>query len=240
MPQTEINRPPIRLALAYLVHLFTASGVVFGFVAIESIVNNEFREAFLWMGAALLVDMVDGTFARAVGVKELLPGFDGALLDNMTDYFNYVIVPAVFLYHGAILPEHFRLVGVAGICLSSAYQFCQKDAKTSDHYFRGFPSYWNVTVIYLLLLGTDERLNLAVLALLVVLVFVPIKYIYPSRTERFRRTSVALTTLWAAVMLGMLYVYPHTPLWLVQVSLIYVAYYFGISLFIEVSNRLRG
>ena len=131
------------------------------------------------MGVALFVDGFDGTLARRVRIKETLPNFDGALLDNLVDYFTYAIVPAYFLYQANLLPADFRLLAVAAMLLASAYQFCQADAKTDDHYFKGFPDYWNILVLYMFLLNSNPQINLAIMLLCVILVFVPIHYFIP-------------------------------------------------------------
>ena len=183
-------------AFAAGVHLLTASSAIWGLLAIAAIVEGQWRSAFGWMGLSLAIDMVDGSLARLGNVEQVFPDFDGALLDNIVDFLNYVFVPAVFLYHAALLPANQHLIGVVILCLSSSYQFCQKGAKTPDHYFKCFPSYWNVAVFYLFIIGLDVWLNLVVLVLLGIGSFVPIKYVYPSRTRRHRRLTLALTALW--------------------------------------------
>src|SRR5207248_8855289 len=138
------------------------------------------------------IDSVDGTLARAVGVKRVLPFFDGTRLDDLVDYVTYVIVPALFLLHMHVLP-HRAAVAVA-LCpvLASAYGFCRTDAKTSDHYFTGFPSYWNVVAFYLYALDWPRAVNAAVVVLFSIAVFVPIRYIYPSRTVTLRPLTIVL------------------------------------------------
>jgi phosphatidylcholine synthase len=130
-------------------------------------------------------------------VKEVLPQFDGALLDNIVDYFTYVIVPASFLYETRSVPIGFNLVSAILITLASAYQFCQSDAKTDDYCFKGFPSYWNVVAFYLFMLDWPQWVNLVIIVALTVAVFVPFKYLYPSRTLIARPLNVALTAVWA-------------------------------------------
>ena len=172
-----------RIFSVWMTHLVTASSAVWGLLAILAITNGAWIEAFWWMAVAVAIDSFDGALARRVDVKKVLPQIDGALLDNIVDYLNYVFVPAYFLYATNLLPARFAVLGAALILLASAYQFSQSDAKTEDHYFKGFPSYWNVMVFYMFMLGTGPWLNLGITVLLCVLVFVPIKYIYPSRTR---------------------------------------------------------
>lgn len=217
--------------MAWSTHIFTATGALWGFLAIQAIFNENWMVAFIWMIAATLVDALDGVLARRTRVKEVVPNFDGALLDNMVDYFTYVIVPALFMYNVGLFPQQFSLLGVTAILLASAYQFCQSDAKTDDHYFKGFPSYWNVVVFYLFVLGLEPWINLTVTLALAVLVFVPIKYIYPSRTRRYQKLTITLAIIWGAICIAILMQYPEPQPWLIWTSLLFAVYYTGASLY---------
>jgi phosphatidylcholine synthase len=216
--------------LAWIAHAFTATGSIWGLLTLMAITNGEWTLAFAWMGAAIVVDSFDGFLARQVRVKDVLPEFDGALLDNMLDFLNYVFVPAFFLIQSNLLPEPVSLFGAALILLASSYQFCQSDAKTEDHYFKGFPSYWNIMVFYLFILNLDSWANFTIVVLLSVLVFVPIKYIYPSRTTFHQGLTLALTGLWAIANILIVLTYPaHSP-WLVWFSVMFAFYYTGMSI----------
>ncbi len=235
-----------RKTAAWSVHLFTATGAICGLMSIKAIYYEEWRVAFLWMAAAVLVDGLDGALARLVRVKDVLPTFDGTLLDNVIDYLNYVIVPALLIYWMGLVPTDLPLIPqldlamivAAAMALSSAYQFCQGDAKTHDHYFKGFPSYWNIVVFYLAVLGLGAWGNLALIVVLVVLVFVPLKYIYPTRTFRWQRTTLILTTLWGIAIFAILWQYPAPDAWLIWASLAYVVYYFAASAAINLRQWL--
>jgi phosphatidylcholine synthase len=230
MPSVPPRFPLLRKVLAWSVHLLTASGAAWGFLALLNFQSGEYRLAMLWMIVAVVVDSFDGTLARFLDVKKYAANLDGALLDNILDYFTYVIVPAYALYAAGLLPSGWELAGAISILLTSAYQFSQTDAKTDDHYFKGFPSYWNVVVIYMLTLQIPPWWNLGLLALLNVLVFVPIKYVYPSRTVTARRLTLALTCLYGAVGTVAVAQYPHVPQWLMGASLAYIVYYVTLSL----------
>ena len=220
-----------RMFMAWTTHFFTATGAVWGLLAIVAITNQQWILAFAWMATAFFVDSFDGLLARKVRVKEVLPNFDGALLDNMLDFLNYVVVPAFFLYMAELFPPQMTLVGAGLILLASSYQFCQDDAKTDDHYFKGFPSYWNILVFYLFILNMSGWVNLAVVALLSVLVFVPIKFIYPSRMTSLQKLTMGLSLIWGAANIAILFQYPaHNP-WLIWISLLFVIYYNGLSLY---------
>lgn len=215
---------------AWFVHLVTASGAVWGFLALVAIIRHEWVAAAAWMALATFVDGIDGTLSRLLRVKQILPGFDGALLDNIIDYQTYVLVPALFIFEAELVPSGWLFIIPALVLLTSGYQFAQADAKTSDHFFKGFPSYWNVVVVYLFFIGTGPLPNLIVLLLCALLVFVPIKYVYPSRTTKYRRLTLALTAVWFLTLPIAMIQYPAVPPWVAWFSVLYAAYYVGLSL----------
>lgn len=226
-----------RLA-AWLVHIFTASGAVFGLFTLYAIYQGRFRLAFWLMAAAILVDSVDGILARRFQAKIRLPGIDGALLDNILDYLNYVVAPAFFLLVSGSLPgPGWSAVGASIIVLASAYQFIQTDAKTRDHFFKGFPSYWNIVVFYLFFWQTSAWLNLVIVLVLAVMVFVPVKYVYPSRLDYLTRNEwlrwamLTATFIWGIATAMMLWIYPRSNPILVTISMGYVVFYVAISLY---------
>lgn len=227
----QVERP---LVLAWSVHLFTATGALWGLMAIMATIQHQWQAAFFWLALAAFVDSLDGTLARRFKVKGLLPGFDGALLDNIIDYQTYVIVPAIILYEANLLPTSTAIAGIAMVVLASAFQFCQLDAKTDDHTFKGFPSYWNVVVFYLFMFDASQWVNFWVIATLTVLVFVPIKYLYPSRMVRFQKLTLSLTTVWGILCLIIWLQYPAIQPWMLWVSLLYMVYYVGLSLYMMV------
>jgi phosphatidylcholine synthase len=236
MTQPKLNtlRSPKTLR-AWSVHLFTATGAVWGLMAIIAIIQHQWQAAFFWMGAAVVVDSVDGTLARRFEVKGMLPDFDGALLDNIIDYLTYVLIPALFLYEAGLVPDALALFSAVIMILASAYQFCQADAKTEDNFFKGFPSYWNIVVLYLFLLQTGSWINFAVILFCAIMVFVPTKYAYPSRMSRFQKLTLTLTVLWAAAILTALWQHPNLT-WLAWVSVLYLIYYIAISLYLSRSS----
>jgi len=234
-------RSELKKILAWGAHLLTISGVAWGFLALLAVERLDHRAVMLWMALAILIDSVDGTLSRLARVDRYAPGLDGALLDNIIDYFTYVIVPAYWLYRGGLLPSGWELPAALTMLAVSAYQFSQADAKTADHYFKGFPSYWNVVVAYLLLLRTPAWVNLGLVALCAALVFVPVKYVYPSRTRFHRTLTLSLTTLYGALITWLAWQYPGGPVWAAWASLAYVAYYVILSLIrkptVEVSDE---
>jgi len=222
-----------RLALAWLVHLYTASGTVIAFATLLRIEQKDFQSAFWLMALSVVVDATDGTLARAAHVKQLIPQFDGDRLEDIVDYANYVIVPSFFLIHANVLPPQ-DAVWIASLPLiASAYGFCQKQAKTADHFFLGFPSYWNIFVFYFFVLQTPAWINGFAVIILSILVFVPIRYIYPSRTPRYRALTNILGTLWAISIVSIIYLLPEPPRSLLFASLIFPAYYTILSFWLE-------
>jgi phosphatidylcholine synthase len=217
-----------RIGLAWGVHLFTASGALVGALALLAVHRGDLRGAALLMLLAIAIDSLDGSLARAVGVARVLPGFDGRRLDDMVDYLNYVVVPCVFLAAGGLVPHW---AAVVPPILASAYGFSQVDAKTEDDFFLGFPSYWNVIAIYAWLLEVDPRLVAAILAGFSLLVFVPLKYVYPSKLRAWKRPTYALTAAAAAaVAWSVLEPERARELRVAQLSLLYPAFYLALSL----------
>ena len=219
-----------RLA-AWAVHFYTAFGSVLGLLALDAIARQGYPAAFAWMALATFIDSTDGTLARRARVKEVLPHFDGARLDDIVDYLNYVVVPIVLAYHAGLVPHGGVGLFIGALpLLASGYGFCQVDAKTDDHFFKGFPSYWNIVVFYLYTLGTPVWLNNVVLAGLAILVFVPIRYLYPSRNPTARMTTHVLGIAWAACLIVVLLQFPTPSRTLAAASLYFPIYYIGMSL----------
>jgi len=217
-------------ALAWAVHAYTASGALMGLLAIKLAAEHHFRGSFIMMALATAIDSSDGVLARWLEVKTRIPNFDGALLDNIVDYLTYVVAPAYLMLCAGMLPAGIWGYAItAAVLLSSAYGFCQTNAKTSDHYFLGFPSYWNLVAFYLYCFGLKPPLNAAIALGFAAMVFVPIKYIYPSRTELLRRLTITLGVIWAALiayLLATLRTPNHFVVWL---SFSFIGYYLIMS-----------
>ncbi len=227
------------LVCAWGVHLYTALGAVFGVLAIHYAAIGDYRASFIAMAVTIAIDSSDGTLARYFNVKKRVPGFDGALLDNIVDYLTYVVAP-VFLVICAGLVTGTVGIAVAGfVLIASAYQFCQSNAKTSDHFFLGFPSYWNLVVFYLYCLQWGPVANEIILSLFAVMVFVPIKYIYPSRTRPLRSLTLTLGIIWGVITIAMLPSLPSINPLMLYLSLSYIAYYF-IASFALHARELMG
>ena len=222
---------------AWLVHLYTASGALFAFLALSRIFYDRYREAFVWLALALIVDATDGVLARRADVASRLPRFSGAKLDDIVDYLTYVFVPAFFVWHALLVPDRWSTIVVGAMLLSSAYGFSRADSKTTDHFFTGFPSYWNVVIFYLYLARWPSAVNTAILLILAAMVFVPVRYIHPSRTPEWRTPTLVFGGVWGALMIVLLWRMPDVPRPVFWVSLTFPAYYVVLSLSLEVRRR---
>jgi phosphatidylcholine synthase len=218
------------LLFAWLVHLYTASSAVLALLATRAVFDYRVRDAFLWLAAALVIDASDGVLARAARVSERLPWFNGAKLDDIVDYLTYVFVPALLVWRVLLVPDAWAVPVGAAMLLSSAYGFNRDDAKTSDHFFTGFPSYWNLVVFYMYVMRTPQTLNAIVLLALAIMVFVPIRFVYPSRTPKWRVVTVTLGVLWGIALLMVVWQLPAVSPPLVWGSLVFPAYYVILSL----------
>jgi phosphatidylcholine synthase len=190
-----------RVLAAWAVHAFTASGVVTGLLAISALIAGDFRLALLWLGAALLIDGFDGPMARKVRVTEFAPNMDGAILDLVIDYLNYTVIPALLVYRFGLVPDGFAIPAAAYIMMTSLYCFGNRDMKTEDNYFQGFPAVWNLVVLYFYIISSNPWANLAVIASLGILTFVPMKFVHPFRVRAFRGLTLAMTGAWGALTL---------------------------------------
>ena len=227
------SRNDSRPHLAWLVHLYTASGTWLAFMALTRVFYNQYREAFFWLGVALVVDATDGLLARRFDVSRRLPHFNGAKLDDIVDYLTYGVVPACIVWNALLVPDRWATAVVAAMLLSSAFGFNRDDAKTADHFFTGFPSYWNLVVFYLYLAGWPLMVNAGILLGLAALVFAPIRFIYPSRTPAFQTPTNILGVMWGLQMIAMLWLMPEVPPLLFWSSLIFPLYYVVLSLVLD-------
>jgi len=215
-----------RRSLAWGVHAFTASGAVVGAIALLAIAAGNWQQAAILMLVAFAIDSADGTLARAVRVREVLPRIDGRRLDDMVDFLNYVIVPVVFL----VAAGYLRPAVAAAPILASAYGFSQEEAKTEDDFFLGFPSYWNIVALYIWLLDVSPATTTLVVLALSVGVFVPFKYLYPSKMPVGRVAMTVLGTAWLIGAAVAVVAREATAQWhLAEATLAYPALYLALS-----------
>ncbi len=196
----------LKKGVAWAVHAFTTCGIVLGFLALVAVLKNDPVAAFMWLGLALFVDGIDGSLARRARVLEYTPNVDGRTLDNVIDFFTYVAVPALMVYWFPMVPEYWGLniAAAATIMAVSCYTFANVGMKSDDYYFVGFPALWNIVVLYFYILGTPWLVNLATIAALSVLTFIPIKFVHPLRVTDWREITIPITVLWAAMSLALI------------------------------------
>ena len=227
-PATGFSRG-LRLGGA-VVHLYTASGSVLALLIVIAAMGGHTTTA-LWLGlATLFIDGTDGMLARRMRVKETIPWFDGARLDDIVDYLTYVFAPVVLLWETDRLPAGPTGWIIAALpLLTSSFQFCRVDAKTSDHFFLGFPSYWNIVAFYVIVMKLSPTTAAVLFVVCSILVFVPVRYVYPSRTEAFGWLTLGLTAVWLATYALLVAELPHPNAVVLAVSLAYVVYYLALS-----------
>jgi phosphatidylcholine synthase len=238
LPTASVS-PADRL-FAWTIHAYTATGAVAAFAATLAIFDERYRAAFFLLAAATMIDGTDGFLARLARVKDVIPGFDGARLDDIVDYLTFVFVPLLLLYRAGDLPLLWGGATVMAVLLSSAYGFCVNDAKTDDGFFTGFPSYWNVVAVYLHAARLAPGVNAAILLVLSVLIFVRNGYVYPTRTPVLRGLTMALGSVWGLMVLGMIATMPHVPGRLVIVSLFFPVYYAVLSFTLDARRGHRS
>lgn len=184
-------------AAAFAVHIFTALGAGIALIALLEAVREHWAAMFAWLGAALVVDALDGPIARRLDVVRVVPNWSGEVLDLVVDFVTYVFVPAYAITaSGLLLPLAAPLLGV-GIAVSGALYFADRRMKADDNHFRGFPALWNAAAFYLFLLRWPPALSSLVVAVLIVLTFVPFHVLHPIRVVRLRSLTLSLLALWA-------------------------------------------
>ncbi len=219
---------------AALVHVYTASGVLFAFGATMQVCSAEPdpRLVFLYLAAAVLVDATDGPLARRADVKRWQPSIDGRTIDDIVDYLTFTFVPLLLVWRMGWLPEP-AVVWLAPALVASLFGFANTAAKDeAGGFFLGFPSYWNVVAFYA---GFAHHLygpwvNAAVLLLLAILTVLPVRFLYPNLAPQPWRTPLIVGALvWLGMMMWLLIDYPRAESWVVWLSLLYPAFYFWLS-----------
>jgi phosphatidylcholine synthase len=181
---------------ALCVHLLTASGAVLAMFAMLAAVKEEWSMMFLWLVVALIVDGIDGPLARKYDVQKNWPTYDGVLMDLIVDYLTYVFIPAFALFQSGLLPGWTGWLAIIVICYGSVVYFADTRMKTKDKSFAGFPACWNMVVLVLFATRPGEMVILLVVILLTVTMFTNLKFVHPTRTQRWHNLSLAVTIAW--------------------------------------------
>jgi len=217
-------------AVAWAIHLFTASGVLFGLLGLLAVLDGSPRAALLWLIVAIVVDGVDGPMARAAAVNLHVPTVDGNILDLVIDYVTCVVAPAVFVHQFDLLPRWFSLPGTGLIMLTSLYVFSRSDLMTKDHYFNGFPAMWNLVVNSMFVLQIRPVINVVVIVSLCLLTFMPVKFAHPIRVCKSRFITVPITVGWLGSMAYLTATYPKLPLWGESLQWLGIGYVFWLAI----------
>jgi phosphatidylcholine synthase len=220
----------LNYARAFSVHVLTASGAALALLALLAAVRGAFEAMFLCLGLALIVDGVDGTIARSIKVTELLPRWSGEILDLVVDFATYVFVPAYAIAAGGLLPPWLGAPAGMAIVMTGAIYFADRQMKTADNYFRGFPTLWNVVAFYLFVLKPVPWLAAVLVALLAVLTFVPFKFLHPFRVARLRMVSMGALVLWSLLAAYALAQSLDPGPWVAAGLVILAAYFLGVGL----------
>lgn len=217
---------------AWSVHLFTASGLVFGFLALLAVSDHEWQQAFFWLVICFFIDGVDGTLARLARVEEVLPQVQGKTIDYVIDFATYSIIPVYFFYEAQMVSAPWLLICVVVMLLTSALYYGLEGMISDDLYFIGFPMLWNVAVFYqYFIFDWPEWAHILLILSLAVLHFVPIKFTYPSRTVEFRWLNLSASVLLFFGILAALFYYPQKPSWVVLIANAAAIYFCGMAVY---------
>lgn len=200
-----MERPANNVLIAFSVHLFTASGAFWAFLALVAAAESRFVSMWFWLGVALLVDGVDGPLARYFNVKSVLPNWSGELLDCIIDYVTFVLIPAFALYQSGFLQELYSFICAALIVCTSAIYYADTRMKSRDNFFIGFPVCWNMLVFTLFVMEPNWYVAFAAVIASAVLTFTPLLFVHPVRVTMWRTQTLAVFAVWAACGAAALY-----------------------------------
>jgi len=225
-----------KTAAAYGVHLLTAAGAALGLWAIILIYDGFYQEAIWVLAISAIVDSIDGALARLTGTKEYAPKIDGALMDNIIDFITWTIAPLLWIYATMQIP-----VWVLVVCATaSVFGFSNTKAKTDDHFFQGFPSYWNIVVFYIFLLELPVAFASGILLMFAFVTFLPVKFLYPTRTPFLRPLTIGLGTLFTLQFIALMYYFDESAPWLIYTSFLFPFYYFGLSFYLNLKRPVTS
>jgi phosphatidylcholine synthase len=220
-----------RSAAAFAVHVFTACGAGCALLALSAAVNRQWAVMFVWLGIALCIDGIDGSFARRLRVAKLLPRWSGDILDLVVDILNYVFVPAYALAASGLLPGSAAVPLGVVIVITGALYFADRMMKTSDYYFRGFPALWNIAAFYLFLFRPEPWGAAAAIVALAVLTFVPFHVVHPVRIAHLRGVTIVALATWAVLAIVAVAADLNPPLWVVVALSVLAIYFVAIGFF---------
>jgi len=187
--------PTLVRAAAFGVHLLTAAGAALALTALFAATERRWSLMFLWLGLALIVDSLDGPIARRLRVAQVLPRWNGDVLDLVVDFLTYVFVPAFAIAAGRFWPDPGGVLAGILIVITGVLYFADREMKTADNYFRGFPAVWSVVAFYMFLLQPGPWIAGASIVVPALLTFAPIVFVHPFRVVRLRALSAVLLAI---------------------------------------------
>ncbi len=206
VPQAELR--------AFSVHVLTASGSFVAFLALVAAGEHRFETMFWWLGAALVIDGIDGPIARKLDIKSVLPNWSGVMLDNVIDYVTFVLIPAYALYESGMIGVPISFVAAGLIVISSAIYYAATGMKTEDFFFSGFPVAWNMIVFTLFVVNPGQYIAIVVILISVILTFLPINFLHPVRVVRLRKLNLGVFAIWSVLGIIALFRGFESPIWL--------------------------
>ena len=195
------NHNPIA---GFAVHMLTASGAFWAFLALVAAAENRFISMWFWLGVAMIVDGIDGPLARYFEIKKSIPHWSGEMLDSIIDYTTYALIPAFALYQSGFLQEYASFLCAALIVCTSAVYYADTRTKNKDNFFVGFPICWNMLVFTLFVIEPNWYIAMATVIVSAVLTFTPILFVHPVRVVRWRNSTLAIFGLWS--VFGLIYI----------------------------------
>jgi phosphatidylcholine synthase len=225
-----------RLIGARLTHAYTALGAVIGLMAMVAAAEHRVLDMFLLLTIACFIDATDGALARGFDVQHTTPRFDGRKLDDIVDYLTYVVVPMFFAYQEGLVARGSVWVGGA-VLLASAYAFCRRDEPGAKASFTGFPSYWNIVVLYLYLLRVPPYASAVILLVFAGLVFTPVVYVSPFLPPVLRPLNILLVAMWLVCIGVMFWHFDNPDPRVIYVSLVYPLFHGWLSHYVHFRAR---
>lgn len=214
-----------RVIAAWAVHAFTMSGLVWASLAAVALIEGRVQMMWLWLGVALIVDGLDGTLARKTCVKQVIPWFDGSVLDNVVDYLTWTFLPALFMY--LYLPFGSKAIGLIAMIVatvSSVFCYANEGEKSADSYFVGFPAAWNVVAVTMYVMQTPAAVNIVITIGLAVLTLAPLYFTHPMRVKKLRVWNIIASVVWIASV-AVLVAVPARPLWAIAAFWVSAAWF---------------
>ena len=224
--------------VAFGIHVLTASGAFFAFLALVSAAALDFTTMFFWLGVALFIDGIDGPMARKIDIKAVLPNWSGAMIDSIVDYATFCLIPAFALYQSGFLQETTSGLAAALIVVTSAIYYADTRMKTRDNCFKGFPVCWNMLIFTLFVIQPNWYIALGMVILSAVLTFVPILFVHPVRVGTWRPLTLTMFAIWSICGLVAIFYDLNAPTWAVVGISITGLYLYCIAFVLQALGKL--